>query len=59
MDKAEKNIDNFADLVQKELNIARQAYPPMNSLHEAYAVLLEEVKEFVILEQPTKILFYI
>ncbi len=38
--------EGFADLVQKELDLARRAYPPMNSLHEAYAVILEEVKEF-------------
>ena len=46
MEKAERKKEDFVDIVQKELDLARQAYPPMNSLHEAYAVILEEVKEF-------------
>lgn len=37
---------SFAGIVQEELGLARRAYPPINSLHEAYAVILEEVKEF-------------
>jgi translation initiation factor 2B subunit (eIF-2B alpha/beta/delta family) len=46
MERAAKINEKFADIVQNELDLARQAYPPMNSLHEAYAVILEEVKEF-------------
>lgn len=40
----------FATLVREELGKARGSngynYPPMNSLHEGYAVILEEVEEF-------------
>ncbi len=35
----------FPSLVQKELTSARQKNPPMHSLHEAFAILLEEVDE--------------
>lgn len=43
---------HFATEVRLELEKARSvgpngyAYPPMNSLHEGYAVILEEVEEF-------------
>lgn len=37
---------SFADAVEEELKYARSTYQPFNSLHEAYAVILEEVKEF-------------
>lgn len=37
---------NFPELVAEELQIARNLYPPLNSAHEAYAVILEEVDEF-------------
>lgn len=37
---------SFADLVRRELARATRKFPrPQNSLHEAYAVLLEEVDE--------------
>jgi hypothetical protein len=36
---------NFERLVEEELNRARRIYPPIHSLHEGYAVILEEVKE--------------
>lgn len=35
----------FLDLVAGEYDRARQKHPPMHSLHEGYAVLLEEVDE--------------
>lgn len=41
-----KQGGTFANLVGTELCRARQAFPrPMNSAHEGYAVLLEEVNE--------------
>jgi len=53
--KAEKELDrqyDFADhrvqfdeLVAGELARARDKFPPINSVHEGYAVLLEEVDE--------------
>ena len=36
----------FPELVEAEIARARQGHPPQNSLHEGYAVLLEEVDEF-------------
>jgi NTP pyrophosphatase (non-canonical NTP hydrolase) len=37
----------FSELVQRELNMARKKHPkPQCSIHESYAVLLEEVDEF-------------
>lgn len=36
----------FRDLVKKELERARVAHPPINSLHEGYSVILEELDEF-------------
>jgi hypothetical protein len=38
---------DFQALVQEELDSARykHGYPPFNSLHEGYAILLEEVEE--------------
>jgi len=35
----------FADLVEMEVSLAKAQYPPMNSAHEGYDVLLEEVDE--------------
>lgn len=46
MEKATITEESFNDLVKKELTLARRAYSPMNSLHEAYAVIIEEVREF-------------
>ncbi|HSK74451.1 MAG TPA: hypothetical protein VK892_22310 [Pyrinomonadaceae bacterium] len=46
MEKAEKKQISFVEIVEQELKNAREIYPPFNSLHEAYAVILEEVKEF-------------
>ena len=39
-------IHTFLRQVEQELNRARHTHPPLHSLHEAYAVLLEEVEEF-------------
>ena len=40
-------MTRFQTLVWRELADAREKYPtPFRSLHEAYAVLLEEVEEF-------------
>ena len=36
----------FRALVKEELARARDGHAPQNSLHEGYAVLLEEVDEF-------------
>lgn len=36
----------FSQLVTQEKIRARELHPPYNSMHEAYAVLLEEVDEF-------------
>ncbi|MFB3894299.1 MAG: hypothetical protein ACE15C_20025 [Phycisphaerae bacterium] len=36
----------FAELVAAELARARQKHSDMNSAHEAYAVILEELDEF-------------
>lgn len=35
----------FQELVEKELKEARKAFPNINSAHEGYAVILEEVRE--------------
>lgn len=37
---------SFTALVWKELELARKGHKPLNSLHEGFAVLLEEVDEF-------------
>jgi hypothetical protein len=39
-------IHTFLRLVEQELSRARRKHPPLHSLHEAYAVLLEELEEF-------------
>ena len=39
-------LSPFAEMVRKELVAAREGNAPQNSLHEAYAVILEEVDEF-------------
>lgn len=36
---------DFASLVSAELRRARQGHKPINSLHEGFAVLFEEVDE--------------
>lgn len=36
----------FAQMVARELNGAREAHDPINSAHEGYAVILEELYEF-------------
>jgi hypothetical protein len=41
-----KTKPNFAALVASELAAARKGHGPINSLHEGFAVLLEEVDEF-------------
>lgn len=46
MDNALNKQTKFTEVVEEELKNARQIYPAFNSLHEAYAVILEEVKEF-------------
>jgi hypothetical protein len=38
-------IDELVKWVKDEVERAGKLYPPMNSAHEAYAVLLEEVEE--------------
>lgn len=35
----------FGLIVQEELNRAREMHGPMNSIHEGYAVILEELDE--------------
>ncbi len=35
----------FSELVKDELSRARDEHPPIASLHEGYAILLEEVDE--------------
>lgn len=37
---------NFPDRVAAELSAARQKHPKLNSAHEAFAVIREEVDEF-------------
>lgn len=36
----------FPEMVANELQSARRKHRPINSVHEGYAVLLEEVEEF-------------
>lgn len=38
-------MSRFADMVQTEIAKAREKHPLINSLHEGYAVILEEVDE--------------
>lgn len=38
-------MSSFRDLVDRELEFARNKFPNMNSLHEGYAVILEELDE--------------
>lgn len=40
------NSLRFADDVAHELHRARSMWPPINSVHEGYAVILEELDEF-------------
>jgi hypothetical protein len=39
-------MSGFLKLVEEELNKARGQHAPLNSAHEAYAVILEELDEF-------------
>jgi hypothetical protein len=39
-------VPTFVRAVAEELQRARERQKPFNSLHEAYAVLLEEMEEF-------------
>jgi hypothetical protein len=39
-------MSKFQEMVAGELENARRAHAPMNSPHEAYSVILEEVCEF-------------
>jgi hypothetical protein len=39
-------LHTFLRLVEQEVTRACRKHPPLHSLHEAYAVLLEEVDEF-------------
>jgi hypothetical protein len=36
----------FLDCVADELELARDSHPPINSAHEGYSVILEELQEF-------------
>jgi NTP pyrophosphatase (non-canonical NTP hydrolase) len=38
-------MKNFAKLVKDELKSARKQHGPMNSIHEGYSVILEELDE--------------
>lgn len=40
-----KVLDKLPDLMVAELEFANETNPPFHSLHEGYAVLLEEVEE--------------
>ena len=39
-------MTNFPDFVKNELERAREQNAPINSVHEGYGVILEEVDEF-------------
>ncbi|KKN24603.1 hypothetical protein LCGC14_0893260 [marine sediment metagenome] len=39
-------VERFQDKVVQELTAARAEHPAMNSLHEGFAVILEELDEF-------------
>jgi len=39
-------LDKFENLVKKELTRARLSHGKQSSIHEGYAILLEEVDEF-------------
>jgi hypothetical protein len=40
-----KTTSEIINMVASEVALARSKWPPMNSAHEAFAVLLEEVDE--------------
>ena len=40
-----QNINDIIELAKEEYTRASSNYPPFNSAHEGYAVLLEEVEE--------------
>lgn len=42
---ATARVDAFLNMVRSEVLRAMVNYPPMNSPHEGYAVILEEVEE--------------
>jgi len=46
MRKSEKKLREALAEIEAEYKRATAIYPPFNSTHEAYAVLLEEVDEF-------------
>lgn len=48
------DIKVFNDQVQKELADANEKFPPLNSDHEGYAVLLEEFEELLMEIQLSK-----
>jgi hypothetical protein len=39
-------MNHFGELVAFEIGKARRKHSPINSVHEGYAVILEEVDEF-------------
>lgn len=39
-------MNTFAEQVQNEIALARKKHKPINSLHEGYSVILEEMDEF-------------
>jgi hypothetical protein len=41
-----RGIGRFLDAMENELNEAMGAHPPINSTHEGYSVILEELDEF-------------
>ena len=57
MKKNENTINAIMLLIKKELNQAMEKYNTQSSLHEGYAILLEEVDELweIIKQKPSKI----
>jgi hypothetical protein len=45
MDDARPSLGEVMAAIEDEVSSAERTWPPMNSAHEAYAVLLEEVDE--------------
>ena len=46
MDQNKMALDNILGQLAGEVNLACKLHEPMNSWHEAYAVILEELEEF-------------
>lgn len=44
--RSARPVDGFLDDVDREVRRAQAKWAPMNSAHEAYAVILEELDEF-------------